>query len=374
MYRDEFLQERLRQREEQDALRRLYIAAGKIDFASNDYLGLVKNASLHADPAAASGATGSRLLSGNSTQAEQLESLIAAFHKVPAALLFNSGYDANLGLLSAIPAKSDTILYDKLSHASLRDGIRLSLAKSFSFAHNDMDDLRSKIKHASGNIFIVTESVFSMDGDTCPLNDLVRISEEAGAHVVIDEAHATGVIGEKGEGLVQQLGLEQKIFARIHTFGKALGCHGAVILGSEQLKTCLLNFARSLIYTTALPPHSLALIGDSYRQFPSMQQERAQLYKLAQIVASWDIPFQTLPSETAIQAIIAPGNAYARMMAGYLQAKDFEIRPILYPTVPKDTERLRLVLHAYNSEEELERLRKTLWQFWGGMKSDHAEA
>ncbi|HVZ25155.1 MAG TPA: 8-amino-7-oxononanoate synthase [Sediminibacterium sp.] len=363
MYRDAFLQNRLRQREDQDALRRLYLPAGQIDFASNDYLGLVKHARLHADASAASGATGSRLLSGNSLLAEELEATIAAFHKAPAALLFNSGYDANLGLLSAVPAKSDTILFDQLSHASLRDGIRLSLAKSLSFAHNDLADLRKKMQHASGTVFIVTESVFSMDGDTCPLKDLVAISEETGAHLIIDEAHATGVIGSAGEGLVQCLGLEEKIFARIHTFGKALGCHGAVVLGSVQLKTYLLNFARSLVYTTALPPHSLSLIRESYRQFPAMQQERTQLSKLAKMVASWEIPYQTLPSETAIQAIIVPGNAYVRQLAAYLQGQGFEIRPILYPTVPKDTERLRLVLHAYNEPEELVHLQKALWQF-----------
>src|SRR5207249_2240995 len=156
--------------------------------------------------------------------------------------IFNSGYDANTGLLSCVPLRGDTIIYDYLSHASIRDGIRLSLALSFSFRHNDLEDLEKKLKMASGNIFVVTESVFSMDGDKAPLQQLINLCQQYHANVIVDEAHATGVIGNKGEGLVQALGLQKKCFARVHTFGKACGVHGAIILGTGILRHYLINF------------------------------------------------------------------------------------------------------------------------------------
>ena len=158
-------------------------------------------------------------------------------------------------MLSSVPQKGDVIIYDQLSHASIRDGIRLSFASSFSFLHNDVDDLEKKLSAAaksSQNIFVVTESVFSMDGDMAPLNEISKLCEKYNAALIVDEAHATGIIGEKGEGLVQHLDLQQKCFATLHTFGKACGCHGAVILGSKQLKKYLINFARPFIYSTAL--------------------------------------------------------------------------------------------------------------------------
>ena len=153
------------------------------------------------------GSTGSRLLAGNYELIEETENLIAKFHDAEAGLIFNSGYDANVGLLSCVSQRGDTIIYDYLSHASLRDGIRLSFAQAFSFLHNDLDDLEKKLKVAVGNIFVVTESVFSMDGDFAPLKDISLLCEKYNASLIIDEAHATGVVGEKGVGLVQHLNL-----------------------------------------------------------------------------------------------------------------------------------------------------------------------
>ena len=255
MYNDSFLEKKLRQRNEQNAFRQLKPANGKTDFCSNDYLGIVHNNLLNEKlpPGLKTGSTGSRLLAGNYGLIEAAEKQIAAFHKADAALIFNSGYDANVGILSSIPQKGDTILYDQLCHASLRDGIRLSFAQSFSFGHNNMAELEKKLTTASGSIFIVTESVFSMDGDFCPLQQLIHLSKKYNAHLIIDEAHAIGVIGEKGEGLCQQENVQHEIFCRVYTFGKACGCHGAVVVGSQQLKNYLINFARSFIYTTALP-------------------------------------------------------------------------------------------------------------------------
>jgi len=213
MYNDEFLNKKLNERKQQNAFRTLRITKDKTDFCSNDYLGIVKNNLLQLSTdncQLRTGSTGSRLLSGNYKLIEETEKEIAIFHQSQTALIFNSGYDANVGLLSSIPQRGDTILYDFLSHASIRDGIRLSFAESFSFAHNDVNDLEKKLNHAKGNIFVVTESVFSMDGDVCPLQQLVQVCKKYNAHLVIDEAHATGVVGERGEGLVQHLQFRMK--------------------------------------------------------------------------------------------------------------------------------------------------------------------
>jgi len=363
MYNDEFLNKKLNERKQQNAFRTLRITEEKIDFCSNDYLGIVKNNLLQ--PATgnrqpATGSTGSRLLSGNYKLIEETEKEIATFHQIETALIFNSGYDANVGLFSCIAQKGDTILYDFLSHASIRDGIRLSFAESFSFAHNDLDDLEKKLNHVpitiGRNIFVVTESVFSMDGDVCPLQQLVQLCNKHNAHLIIDEAHATGVIGERGEGLVQHLQLQDDIFARVHTFGKACGSHGAVVVGSQRSRDYLINFARSFVYSTALPEHVAAMIKKSYEIFPYLVDERNHLNRLINLFQSAKIPFEKLSSSTPVQIVIVPGNDAIKSLSEKLQQKNFDIRPILYPTVPKGKERLRIVLHAFNSEVEVQQL------------------
>ena len=362
MYNDEFLQPQLAERIQQHAFRQLRLPQGAVDFCSNDYLGLVHNNLLQ--PAAAdmlkTGSTGSRLLAGNYPLAETVEQELAAFHDAPAALLFNSGYDANLGVLSCIPQRGDTILYDALSHASIRDGIRLSFARSYSFAHNDMAHLEQRLQKTEGQVFVVTESVFSMDGDVCPLQALVELCRRYQAHLIIDEAHATGVVGGSGEGLVQQLQLQRDVFCRIHTFGKACGCHGAVVLGSVSLRDYLVNFARSFVYTTALPEHSVAVIRASYRTFPHMQAERAHLQSLIHRFQQAQLRYRQLPSQTPIQVVLVPGNEAVKQVAAQLQAQQLDVRPILYPTVPRGKERLRIVLHAFNTQQELDVLLNTL--------------
>ena len=360
MYNNDFLNKKLDERNQQNAFRSLKLPVDKIDFCSNDYLGMVKNDLLKIPAHYKTGSTGSRLLAGNYTLIEEVEKQIALFHQSEAALIFNSGYDANIALLSSIPQRGDTILYDQLSHASIRDGIRLSFAQSFSFVHNDVSDLERRLQQAHGNVFIVTESVFSMDGDICPLQQIVALCEKYNAHLIIDEAHATGVTGNKGEGLVQQLQLQEKIFCRMHTFGKALGCHGAAVLGSPQLRDYLINFARSFIYSTALPEHSIALIKKSYETFPGMVKERNHLNELIMRFQSEELHYEKLISHTAIQAVIIPGNDEVKDIAQRLQHGHFDVRPILYPTVPKCKERLRIVLHAFNTKEELSSLMNEL--------------
>ena len=355
--KEEFLDKRLREREEQNALRRLQPQNSKIDFCSNDYLGIVRNKLLaETGNNFDHGSTGSRLLTGNRQVTEETEKILAAFHHAAAGLLFNSGYDANVGLLSCIPQKNDTIIYDQLSHASIRDGIRLSFAEKFSFAHNDVNDLEKKLQQARGNTFVVTESVFSMDGDLAPLQQVAAICSNYGAHLVVDEAHATGVIGKQGEGLVQMLGLEGQCFARIHTFGKAVGCHGAIVLGSDTLRNFLINFCRPFIYSTALPESVIVAIRKAYEVFPTLSQARATLQTLIARFQEADIKSYKLPVHTPIQAVIIPGNEVVKKYSEMLQSNGIDVRPILYPTVPEGKERLRIVLHSFNTEQELDRL------------------
>ncbi|MEO8821767.1 MAG: pyridoxal phosphate-dependent aminotransferase family protein [Ginsengibacter sp.] len=360
-----FLNKKVNEREQNNSLRFLKKEEENlVDFCSNDYLGIVKNKLIEKkiNASLSHGSTGSRLLSGNYQLIEETEKLIADFHEAEAGLIFNSGYDANTGILSCVPQKSDFIFYDQLSHASLRDGVRLSFATSFSFLHNDIEDLEKKLKSVETNHqkFVVTESVFSMDGDYAPLEKINDLCEKYNAALIVDEAHATGIIGEKGEGLVQHLDLQKKCFARIHTFGKACGVHGAVILGSAKLKKYLINFSRQFIYSTSLPPAAAEAIKISYEIFPSMEKERKDIQALISTFKREKLKFKILQSETPIQIVIIPGNEEVKNIAKLCRQKNLDIRPILYPTIPKGQERLRIVLHAYNTVDEVNQLLEIL--------------
>jgi 8-amino-7-oxononanoate synthase len=367
---------KLASRKENNALRVLPFGTDLIDFASNDYLGfsqseiifdevhqLVLNRNIKNN-----GATGSRLLSGNHKLYQETETAIAEFHQSEAALIFNSGYDANLGFFSSVPQKSDLILYDELCHASIRDGIQLSNAKAYKFQHNDFEDLeRLILRNQEGVIYVVTESVFSMDGDTPNLEELVAVSNKYNCYLVIDEAHALGVFGEKGEGLVQMLGLQDHFFARIMTFGKGLGCHGAAILGSTELKSYLVNFARSFIYTTGLPPHSVATILVAYQY---LETEKDTLHLLRKNIVHFNQEKNLLGlkpmfvrSKSAIQSAIIPGNEKVKVIARQLQEKGFDVKAILSPTVPEGQERLRFCLHSFNTNEEISQILALLRDF-----------
>lgn len=366
MQNEDFLLKKLHGREANSSLRTLDKQQKGIDFYSNDYLGLAGNKDFQGKLSSriretnlSHGSTGSRLISGNHPLFEEAEKLIADFHEAEAALIFNSGYDANTGLLSSIPGREDVILYDSLVHASVRDGIRLSLAVAFSFAHNDPKQLEEKLQRIKKRVFVVVESVYSMDGDKAALEAIVFLCKKYRAYLIVDEAHATGVVGQRGEGLVQHLGLQDQCFARIPTFGKALGVHGAAIVGSNILKQFLLNYARSFIYTTALPPAPVAAIVETYRRFPLMKTERDHLKGLITLFQKADIPFKKKVSETPIQIVLTPGNEQAKKLEKQLQKQGFMIRAILSPTVPKGSERLRIILHSFNTREEVEELVKT---------------
>jgi len=356
---ENFLNKKLQERSLAGTFRSLRLPDNQADYFSNDYLGISKHKLIEAILRGTEyphGSTGSRLLAGNYELIEETENRIARFHDAPAALMFNSGYDANFGLLACIAQKGDLILYDKLSHASIRDGVRQSFANSFSFAHNEPEDLERKLKSRPhqpvGNCFVVTESVFSMDGDLAPLAEIAKLCEQYGAGLIVDEAHATGIIGKRGEGLVQLLDLQKQCFARVHTFGKALGCHGAVILGSDLLRNYLINFCRPLIYSTAMPPVSVAAIKASYSLFPELNAERELLSKL---ISLFDFP-AFKKSITPIQCLIIPGNDQVKSAAAMLRENNLDVRPILYPTVPLGEERLRITLHSFNTTDETNRL------------------
>lgn len=358
MTNDEFLDQRLEERRANQLLRKLSVSTGMIDFCSNDYLGIKTRRLLNSLVTGHEnhGSGGSRALSGNYPLIEETEAVIARFHRAEASLIFNSGYSANVGLMSSVAQRGDSIFYDQLAHASIRDGVRLSLAQGHAFAHNDMDDLEKKLRHAKGNIFVVSESVFSMDGDQCALSDMTDLCERYGAHLIIDEAHAIGVIGENGEGLAQHLGLSGKMFARVYTFGKAPGCHGAAIVGSYKLREYLINFARSFIYTTALPEIAVKAVMAAYRIFPDLKQERKSLNELISKFQESRLPYEKLASGTPIQGIIVPGNEAVVKLSKTLQVLNIDVRPIRYPSVPIGKERLRINLHAFNSSQEMNAL------------------
>lgn len=372
------LADKLNKRIENNALRQLGNTKNGIDFATNDYLGFAQSETLFNETHSflvqknilQNGATGSRLLTGNHSLYTETETHIAEFHHSDSALLFNSGYDANVGFFSAVPQKGDCILYDELIHASIRDGIQLSNAHSYKFKHNDVEDLErliEKVKATSSNsIYVVTETVFSMDGDTPPLREMAELCQQHEVYFIVDEAHALGVFGEKGQGIIQMLEIENQIFARIITFGKGLGCHGAVILGSEELKTYLVNFARSFIYTTGLSPHSVATIKMAYQK---LIQNNQALQQLRQNISIFNQNKQLLglkplfvQSKSAIQCAIVPGNEKVKNIALKLQQQGFDVKPILSPTVPEGQERLRICLHSFNSENEITRLLQSFAQ------------
>jgi len=353
-------QEKLAQREADGLLRKLPHVTTGIDLFSNDYLGLAQR-TLSVE--ARAGSSGSRLLSGNSEQAEALERVVANFHQADAALVFNAGYSANTGLLSCLAERNDTYLLDELAHASLIDGARLSSAKRLKFKHNDLADLRKKLAHATGKKRIVVESIYSMNGEFAPLAALIELAEEHNAELIVDEAHSMGLYGENGEGYCQALGLHKEVFARIVTFGKAVGASGAAVLGASWLIDFLINFSRPFIYSTAPPPFQLNAIGSAYEQLPKMHSERDQLQQLIAYFTT-QRPALTntrwLPSTTMIQSCIIPGNEHVTIAAQALHEAGINVLPIRSPSVAAGTERLRICLHAFNTEKELDLLFKTL--------------
>ncbi|KAF2129585.1 PLP-dependent transferase [Dothidotthia symphoricarpi CBS 119687] len=385
----------LNNRRKSSTLRTLTLSTpSQVDFSSNDFLSLSTSPllkSLYLAEIQKSnlplGSGGSRLLDGNSLYAEALEREISEFHGAEEGLLFNSGFDANAGFFACVPQKGDVIVYDELVHASVHDGMRLSRAvKTVGFKHNCVKDLRKVLeglleeteglRRGETNVIVAVESIYSMDGDVAPLKEIVSVVEGVlgrdRGYIVVDEAHSTGVLGPKGRGLVCELGLEKHIFARLHTFGKALAGDGAIILGSPTLRHYLINYARPLIYTTFLSYPSLALIRSSYQLLRTGQTVPLQehLHHLMQtLFASLQQLHNTssasrcllnIPNACPQSPIFSIQLQRPRELAKFLQMRGMMIRAVVPPTVPWGTERVRVCLHAGNTVEEVERLIRVL--------------
>ncbi len=330
-----------------------------INFCSNNYLGLaadsrLKEAAREAVERFGAGSGAARLVSGNSPLHEELESGLARFKGAEAALLFNSGYHANIGVIPVLAEEGDVIFSDEFNHASLIDGCRLSRAKKIIYRHNDLNQLEGLLQKpplpfgervgVRGRRLIVTEAVFSMEGDLCPLKDLLGLAERYGATVYLDEAHAVGVFGEHGEGLAARNPPPRLIC--MGTLGKAFGSYGAFIAGSKDLRDYLINRARSFIFTTALPP---AAVGASLAALKIIQEEpsiRENLWRNVGVVGGMSPIFS-----------IKIGDAQETMEASRkLMEEGIYIQGIRPPSVPEGTSRLRLTVTATHTPEQIERL------------------
>jgi 8-amino-7-oxononanoate synthase len=353
-----------------DQLRSLAEISG-VNLCSNDYLGLserpaLKSAVLRAvSEAPGVGGTGSRLLSGHSAVWDEVESEFARFAGTEGALYFGSGYAANLGLLTSLLGKSDVAFSDALNHASLIDGVRLSGARREVYPHCDLNALEEALRRHAGTTsrkLIVTETVFSMDGDVAPLEDVVALADRYGAGVILDEAHATGVHGPCGRGIAAQLGLADRAAAIVHTCSKALASAGAFICGSSLLKQHLVNHARTLLFSTAMPGYMARQIQAALRLAKGMESERAELIGRARRFATalsqegWD----TAGSLSQIVPLIVGENDDALAAAEFAQREGFAVRAIRPPTVPAGRARLRVSLTVRTLDVELNRLRESL--------------
>ena len=320
-----------------------------IDFYSNDYFGV--SLIPHHPKDLKAGATGSRLISGNFEYLEALEDYFSAFFGYEAGLVFGSGFDANLGIYSSILERGDTILSDSLIHASIKDGIRLSYAKSYSFKHNDLKNLEAKLKlkNDSGTTYVVVESVYSMDGDIAPLAEISEICKKYNAYLIVDEAHSGGVIGHKGKGLTHELSIDKDVFIKLVTFGKAYGSAGAVVLCSKELREYFINFCRSFIYTTGVSEVAADRMRQAFEIVSEMDIERKQIRDNINYFrsAAKKKNLNMVDSFTTIQSIIIPDLEELLGKVNELVKAGFAVRPIVAPTVPEGLERIRVCIHSF---------------------------
>lgn len=345
------LNRKLEQRTEKGTLRSLSSFKGMIDFVSNDYLGFGVE---YVELKGRMGSTGSRLISGNDNRKIEIEKNLANFYGSESGLLFNSGYDANLGFFSSVPQKDDVVLYDEYIHASVRDGLRLSLAKSFSFRHNDVEHLRDLIMRIQGSkIYVVVESIYSMNGDKAPLKKLYELCQKFEAAFIVDEAHAAGVFGEQGKGLCYNL-IEPDV--RLVTFGKAYGGHGAILLCSPDVRNYLINFARSFIYTTALP----TLIIEHIEERITNENIQERQENLRRAVRSFRKNFRegvlSSDEDSPIQIIQFENEQLLRTVENELLMNNIGVKAIYPPTVPEGMSCLRICLHEFNTEHDIKQL------------------
>jgi len=342
-----------------------------VNLCSNDYLGLAEHPKLHkaaieaVTHARKVGGTGSRLLSGQTEEWRSLEEEFAKFAGTEDALYFSSGYAANMGLLAALVGKEDVVFSDALNHASLIDGMRLSGARKVIYPHLELNALEKALRNEAGAPWrkvIITESVFSMDGDAAPLKEIAGLADKYGAAIILDEAHATGVRGPQGRGLAAEAGIVPQLLAVVHTCGKALGCAGAFVSGPAVLKEHLINHARTFIFSTASPPYLAQQIGAALSLAAGMDKERRELQRRAERFrkALHVHGFDTAGSTSQIVPVVFGKVEETLAVAEQLQQDGFAVRAIRPPSVPEGKTRLRLSLTCPIPEKELDRLVKSL--------------
>ncbi|SKB64450.1 8-amino-7-oxononanoate synthase [Soonwooa buanensis] len=360
-------EEALEKRKEKGTLRVLNQKSEGIDFYSNDYLGMARNQEFQdlllkivfENPKLLSGSTGSRLVSGNSSIVTEAEEFIAKEHQYKSALLFPSGYNANLAIFSTLPTRHDTIIVDEQIHRSVHDACKMSNAKKLKFKHNDPEHLEEILKRQNRICYVAIESLYSMDGDLAPIQKIVEITEKYNANLIVDEAHAFGIFGY---GLINKFQLQNKVLATVITYGKSLGTHGAAILTNDLIKSYLINFASPFIYTTSAHDFLWMSILKGHEFIKSDNQLSIDLQKNIKIFRQQNL--ETPSSENSpIQAIIIPNNHRLRSLKEALLENGFLTYAVFSPTVKEGTERLRICLHSFNKEEEILELTKIVKTF-----------
>ncbi|WP_326983590.1 pyridoxal phosphate-dependent aminotransferase family protein [Chryseobacterium sp. MYb264] len=363
----DYFEETLIQRKESGTLRVLKEKPEGIDFYSNDYLGLARNYEFNQlllktvaeNPELLCGSSGSRLISGNSFVVTEVEDYIAHEHQYESALVFPSGYNANLALFSTLPTRHDTIILDEQIHRSVHDACRMSYAKKLKFKHNDPEHLENILKRNNEGCYVAIESLYSMDGDIAPIQEIFEITEKYKAYLIVDEAHAFGVFGY---GLIDQFNLQEKVSATVITYGKALGTHGAAILTKDLLKSYLINFASPFIYTTSAHDFLWMSILKGYEFIKANSQLSIDLQKNIKIFREQNL--ESPSSENSpIQAIIIPDNHQLRSLKETLLENGFLTYAVFSPTVKEGAERLRICPHSFNTEEEIVELTRIIKEF-----------
>ncbi|MGH1516913.1 aminotransferase class I/II-fold pyridoxal phosphate-dependent enzyme [Chryseobacterium sp. JK1] len=363
----EYFQQALEKRREEGTLRSVRLESEGVDFYSNDYLGLARNKELQnillqkvtENPQWLSGSTGSRLISGNSSTVTLSEEFIAEQHHFPAALLFPSGYNANLALFSTLPNRHDTIIVDEQIHRSVHDGCRLSNARKLKFLHNNLEDLEDILRRQNGHCYIAVESLYSMEGDFAPIPEIAEIASQYNADLIVDEAHAFGVFGY---GLIDKFQMQENVLATVVTYGKALGSHGAAILCNKTVKSYLINFASPFIYTTSAQDFQWEGIKTGYEFLKSHKHLSEELHENIKLFRSQNLKSPS-SEKSPVQAIIIPNNQRLKQMQQTLCEEGFLTYAIYSPTVKEGSERLRICLHSFNTEKEIVKLTEIIREF-----------
>lgn len=362
-------EKKLEQRSLNNELRTLRTQSFGIDFSSNDYLSL-KNETIWKSYLQSeipeeywfSNLSSSRLISGNHPIKEQCEMFFSEFYNSEAALFFASGYNANLSIFSTIASKEDTIIYDSDSHASIRDGLMLSHAKKFKFKHNNILDLENKIRKSHGQVYVAIESVYSMDGSLAPITEILEICKKHNALLIVDEAHSTGLFGKQGKGLCVELGLEKEIFLRVMTFGKAVGCHGAVVLSSITFRQFLINFARPFIYTTA--PSNFDFL-KARKSVECLALHPEWIVKLKENTNTFSKLLNTITKEKQIHKspiipFVSPNINALRSFENIGLKHGFQFKSILSPTVLRGEERIRFSIQRLHTKDQFAKIGEIL--------------